>query len=70
MDKRSMRELEQQREQAERAEKHKPLGKDLFASRKRLYDKIKIPVKTLDLIIYILVAALLAAILLGIGSNH
>jgi hypothetical protein len=70
MDKRSMRELEQQREQAERAEKHKPLSKDLFAGRKRLYDKIKIPVKTLDLIIYILVGALLLAILLGIGSNR
>ncbi len=69
MDKRNIRELEAKREEAQRAEKP-PLGKDLFAVRRRLYDKIKIPLKTLDLIIYILVGALALAIILGIGSNR
>jgi hypothetical protein len=69
MDKRDKRKLEAQREQALRGEKQ-PLGKDLFAVRKRLYDRIKIPVRTLDIIIYVLVGALILAILLGIGSNR
>ncbi len=69
MDKRSIREMEARREEARRAQAP-PLGKDLFAVRRRLYDRIKIPLKTLDLIIYILVGALVLAILLGIGSNR
>lgn len=69
MDKRSIRELEAKREEAQRSEKP-PLGKDLFAARGRLYDKIKIPLRTLDIIIYVLVGALVVAILLGIGSNR
>jgi hypothetical protein len=38
--------------------------------RGRLYDKIKIPLKTLDMIIYILVGILVLAILFGINSNR
>lgn len=53
-----------------RTEKDNFVRKDLFASRTRLYDKIKIPLKTLDIIIYALIGLLLLAILLGIGSNR
>jgi len=69
MDKRSIREMER-REEALRGDKQQQPRRDLFAARTRLYDKIKIPLKTLDLIIYALVAALILAILLGIGSNR
>ena len=46
------------------------LRKDLFALRGGLYEKIKIPLKTLDIIIYVLVGLLIVAIILGIGSNR
>ena len=69
MDKRDIPELDKKREQAGKGDKNL-LRKDLFAVRGRLYDKIKIPLKTLDIIIYILVGALVLAILLGIGSNR
>jgi len=68
MDRRD-KEPEAPREEALRG--GKPLlRKDLLASRTRLYDRIKIPLKTLDIIIYILVGALVLAIILGIGSNR
>ncbi len=70
MDKRNIEELEARREEALRGENQKPLRKDLFAWRGRFYDKIKIPLKTLDIIIYVLVGALVVALLLGIGSNR
>ncbi len=53
-----------------RTEKENFVRKDLFAARTRLYDKIRIPLKTMDIIIYALVGALIVAILLGIGSNR
>jgi len=53
-----------------RTEDENFVRKDLFASRTRLYDKIKIPLKTLDIIIYALVGALIVAIFLGIGSSR
>ena len=69
MDKRNDQEPEKKRDGT--TQDDKPLlRKDLFASRGRLYDKIKIPLKTLDIIIYVLVGALILAILLGIGSNR
>lgn len=46
------------------------LRKDLLAARGRLYDRIKIPLKTLDVIICVLVGLLILAIVLGIGSNR
>jgi len=50
---------------------NKPLlSKDLFAPRGGLYEKIKIPLKTLDKIICVLVGLLIIAIILGIGSNR
>ena len=69
MDKRDDKKTGAQREQTGQGGKSL-LRKDLLAVRGRLYDKIKIPLKTLDLIIYILVGILVLAILLGIGSNR
>jgi hypothetical protein len=69
MDKRNEKEPDKKRDEALRDDKSL-LRKDLFAVRGRLYDKIKIPLKTLDIIIYVLVGALILAILLGIGSNR
>lgn len=66
---RNVKEPEEKR--GETLRKDKPfLRKDLLASRGRLYDRIKIPLKTLDIIIYVLVGLLILAILLGIGSNR
>lgn len=69
MDKQNDKEPEEKRDEALQGDKSL-LRKDLFASRGRLYDKIKIPLKTLDIIIYVLIGALIIAILLGIGSNR
>ncbi len=69
MDKRDGKPSGAQREQNGQGDK-KLLRKDLLAVRGRLYDKIKIPLKTLDLIIYVLVGLLVLAILFGIGSNR
>jgi len=69
MGKQDIKGPEAQHEEALRG-KTQPLRKDLFAARGRLYDKIKIPLKTLDIIIYVLVGALILVILLGIGSNR
>lgn len=69
MDKRNDKEPEEKRDGA--SQDDKPLlRKDLFASRGGLYEKIKIPLKTLDKIIYVLVGLLIIAIILGIGSNR
>jgi hypothetical protein len=46
------------------------LRKDLFAMRTRLYDKIKIPLRALDLIIFGLVAALVVALILGVTVHR
>ena len=69
MDKRNEKEPDKERDEASQ-DKQSLLRKDLFAVRGRLYDKIKIPLRTLDIIIYVLVGALILAILLGIGSNR
>jgi hypothetical protein len=69
MDKRNEKEPVEKRGEALPGDKS-ILRKDLLASRGRLYDKIKIPLKTLDIIIYVLVGLLILAILLGIGSNR
>ena len=70
MDNRNIKKPESEQDETLRTEKDSFVRKDLFAARTRLYDKIKIPLKTLDIIIYALVGALILAILLGIGSNR
>lgn len=69
MDNQNGKEPQEKREEALRGDKPF-LRKDLLASRGRLYDRIKIPLRTLDIIIYSLVGLLILAILLGIGSNR
>lgn len=41
-----------------------------YRTRGRLYDKIKIPLKTMDIIIYGLVAAIVIAIIVGIAIGQ
>ena len=69
MDKRNNIDSEEKRDETSQDDKSL-LRKDLFALRGGLYEKIKIPLNTLDIIIYVLVGLLIVAIILGIGSNR